>query len=372
MVCKLVANQAINVSELNLFGAIIEPQDYFLNIQVQSCSVKNGHFRNGLATVIKSQRPNASLTVSDTEFFNFSLGSSDYGVIFVTNGELLLHNLSFRSIATATYGAAVTLSTGATGLLVNCSRFIDCSTRSTARGGAIQIFSGNTPWVQVRGSTFQNCVGGGLDISQTLPEMLVVNTTFSACTRAAGGALSIRGRATVESCSFLNCSTSEYGGAIELDDGALELVLKSSTFLHCRSLLGGAIHTFDVNNASSVPTVSVSNTTFLGCVASGRAGSIWMNGNWTLDCCSFVDSDGTAVYSVGRSSAIIRNCSFLRCYGNSRASGLVLALTLSVLPEQRAWHSVAFVCLVCGKLHCAASPTFGRHCGNNSGGCVSS
>lgn len=192
------------------------------------------------------------------------------------------------------------------------------------------------------------CQGGAICINADMSKVNIIGCLFSNCKALDGGAIAFRvyeqtnANALIDKCVFYNCKATSgtgYGGAIYCmgtGDGTYApkfygLTVSNCAFNNCDAKNGGAFFAADktedglTNGPQFTNGISITNTSFSGCDATGRAGAIFFRpykcNNFTVSGCTFTSCtaslDGGAIILAGNAAvkhtkvtinAVFNNC----------------------------------------------------------------
>ncbi|MCL2115059.1 MAG: hypothetical protein FWH29_02430 [Methanobrevibacter sp.] len=251
-------------------------------VNVNNCAFINSYGNYGSA--IHANAANIILNVTNSNFTNNS-AANEGGSIYVSttaanlgNSSLYLNNVTFKDQSAGNYGGAI--ENYRWYIEASNTEFINCS---ATYGGVID---NNFHIFVAINSSFINCTattaGGAIFNDNSEPSYVrLYNSTFINCKKTdtirSGGALgSFDGTSyyVVNGCTFINCSSQTWGGAIGVGGG--EVNITNSKFIdNYASTYGGAV-------ASSGGTIRIIGSTFYnnsagsygGAVASSATGSV--------------------------------------------------------------------------------------------------
>ena len=307
-------------------------------------------------------------------------GNGQARAFSIEHSNVVLKDINFvngRGTGNYPHGGAVYWS-GSNGFLTHCS-FVDCSAGYC--GGAVYWGSENGV---LRDCSFVNCHGNE------------------------GGAVYWMQNCVLSGCSFVNCKANEKGGAIALDwhdelpDSGINFI-SNCDFQNCSvsSGDGGAVYW-------QGPNGTLNDCSFVNCSCSNYGGSVLWNGNngvlcdcsfegshsgndggsvsWersygTLRDCSFVNSrsgrDGSAVFWYGRNGAL-SGCDFMNCHAdndgavywegpNGNLSGCYFVDCEAIDGGAVYWDNANGTLLDCSFADCSAKDYGGGICFNATG-----
>ena len=238
-----------------------------VGVSISDCSftncIANGTFPDGGGAIF-AKDGNLGLTIMDSNFdfcsgaqggavyliqknYFFKVSNSSFTDCTATNGDggailLDFENLD-SSISDSLFnactsvrgdvGGGIALFQGNERVTISDCLFNACTADI---GGGIGLFSGNT-FVTVSQCSFRHCqgrAGGGVGAYKGSTSLSILNSQFDSCEASfAGGGLYIDQNSPsslMSNCSFTDCSSEEFGGAIAILLGNADLSLLNSTF----------------------------------------------------------------------------------------------------------------------------------------------
>lgn len=197
--------------------------------------------------------------------------------------------------------------------------------------------------------------GGSAFTATSVTDLLLRNVWFKGNSSKGGGncggALVLNGGAArLENCRFEGNKSDGVGGAICLESSVSELTLVGSSFIDNEAAgNGGAIHAMGSYSPSRIPTVHVTESTFIGNKSTTQqtfGGAVFMlNANLDVNSSDFMSNsaaigDGAALFCDSDSVCSILNSAFVKNLG-FRAAVAGTASNMKVINSTFAFNDTA-------------------------------
>lgn len=317
------------------------------NFTLKDCEFNSNTPKNGLVYLGTSNTVNI-----DNCTFNNTLGSAGRALRFVTANNVNITNCKFQTMTSNSNGGAISFDTCSNVNVSHCY-FDNCNVTgnsATSCGGAIYVNGVNST---IEYCNFSNCrayCGGAIEYlikdgkiincnfinnvarlsagsirfkpgsdNITMKNCNYINNIAGTGTTGNGGALEYYAiNSLIDNCSFINCELKSKqgpadgkGGAINLINGAHDVLIKNSVFINNtnKNGYGGAIGTVSTNNV---------NTYIEDCIFEGNyainGGAVYFiakdsylkNSNFTKN----KATNGGAIFFDAQSCSL-DNCSFI-------------------------------------------------------------
>ena len=263
---------------------------------------------------------NSNGTILGSNFMNCSAYSGG-AIMWMTNSESFVVDSNFTDCISYEYGGAIYWTENAASYITDCN-FMNCAINSDSEegdygGGAICWFGnmqGNDDDPSVV-STFMSCVANSTFVNCSATGRY-----------ANGGAIKWQSQNdAIDNCNFVDCSATLSGGAISLDYSN-NGIIHNCNFINCSTTFdadediyasGGAIYLlYECNN------FTVDHCTFENCSSAGFGGAIYSDtSNNTVNYCIFTGNsavNGSAIYySNQHGTFTIKNSVLLNNRANS-------------------------------------------------------